>query len=105
MPSAPIHNLTTASPKEKSRSTPLSPPKSSPAPRETTGYTNVFFCDAGRVVGIIRPRGPVDTSNLVFGGRDRNVLYAAAGSKVYKRILRRQGVAPGQVVKLPRPQF
>jgi len=47
----------------------------------------------------------VDTSNLVFGGKDRNLLYATAGSKVYKRILRRQGVAPGQVVKLPRPQL
>ena len=66
----------------------------------------IQICDQpGRVVGIIRPPGPVDTSNLVFGGKDRNLLYATAGSKVYKRILRRQGVAPGQVVKLPRPQL
>ncbi|HTS65967.1 MAG TPA: SMP-30/gluconolactonase/LRE family protein [Candidatus Acidoferrales bacterium] len=66
----------------------------------------IQICDQpGRVVGIIRPPGTVDTSNVVFGGKDMKTLYATAGGKVYKRVLRRQGVLPGQVIKLPRPQL
>jgi sugar lactone lactonase YvrE len=66
----------------------------------------IQICDQpGRVVGIIRPPGIADTSNVVFGGKDLKTLYATAGGKVYKRVLRRQGVPPGQVVKLPRPQL
>jgi gluconolactonase len=45
----------------------------------------IQFCDqAGRVNGIIpTPNGKC--SNLCFGGRDFNVLYATCGEKVYKR--------------------
>jgi sugar lactone lactonase YvrE/enterochelin esterase-like enzyme len=66
----------------------------------------VQICDQpGRVVGIIRPPSREDISNLVFGGKDLRTLYATVGTKVYKRVLRRQGIAPGQIVKLPRPQL
>jgi sugar lactone lactonase YvrE len=66
----------------------------------------IEICDqTGRVVGIIRNPGSADPSNLVFGGADRKTLYLTAGDKVYRRKLRRTGVAPGQTVKLPRPQL
>jgi sugar lactone lactonase YvrE len=66
----------------------------------------IQVCDQpGRVVGIIRPPAPGDMSNVVFGGKDLKTLYVTAGGKVYKRILRRQGVFPWQPVKLPRPQL
>jgi gluconolactonase len=66
----------------------------------------IQICDQpGRVVGIIRNPGPVDTSNVVFGGPDMQTLYVTTGDKIYRRHLRRKGVAPGQVVKLPRPQL
>jgi len=66
----------------------------------------IQICDQpGRVVGIIRPPSTDDISNVMFGGKDLKTLYVTAGSKVYKRVLRRQGVAPGQVIKLPRPQL
>jgi hypothetical protein len=32
-------------------------------------------------------------------------LYATAGNAVYRRHLRRKGVFPWQLVKLPRPQL
>jgi sugar lactone lactonase YvrE len=71
-----------------------------------TTKLGIQICDQpGRVVGIIRPPGTGDLSNVVFGGKNLKTLYATAGGKVYKRVLRRQGVAPGQVVVLPRPQL
>jgi gluconolactonase len=66
----------------------------------------VQICDQpGRVVGIIRRPGAADLSNLVFGGPDMQTLYATAGNAVYRRHLRRKGVFPWQLVKLPRPQL
>lgn len=66
----------------------------------------IQICDQpGRVVGIIRPPSTDDISNVVFGGKDLKTLYVTAGGKVYKRVLRRQGVFPWQPVKLPRPQL
>lgn len=59
----------------------------------------------GRVVGIIRPPGTEDLSNVVFGGKDLQTLYATAGGKVWRRTLRRKGVFPWQLVKLPQPQL
>ena len=71
-----------------------------------TTKLGIQICDqAGRVVGIIRNPGPHDVSNLVFGGPDLKTLYATAGDKVYRRVLRRKGVFPWQPVKLPRPQL
>ena len=66
----------------------------------------IQICDqAGRVVGIIRKPSTADVSNLVFGGPEMNTLYVTAGDKVFKRVLRRKGVPPGKVVKLPRVQL
>ncbi len=67
----------------------------------------IQICDQpGRVVGIIRhPAGTDRARNVVFGGKDMQTLYATAGSRVWKRHLRRKGVFPWQPVKLPRPQL
>jgi sugar lactone lactonase YvrE/enterochelin esterase-like enzyme len=66
----------------------------------------IQICDqAGRVVGIVRKPGAADLSNLVFGGPDLKRLYVTAGDKVFKRQMRRKGVLPGQVVKLPKVQL
>ena len=66
----------------------------------------IQICDqAGRVVGIVRKPSASDISNLVFGGPDLKTLYVTAGDKVFKRQMRRKGVLPGQVVKLPRVQL
>jgi sugar lactone lactonase YvrE len=71
-----------------------------------TSKLGIQICDqAGRVVGIIRKPSNADLSNLVFGGPDLKTLYVTAGDKVFKRTLRRQGVPPGKVVKLPRVQL
>ncbi len=65
----------------------------------------IQICDqAGRVVGIIRNPAP-DVTNLVFAGADLQTLYATAGNALYRRHLRRKGVFPWQLVKLPRPQL
>ena len=66
----------------------------------------IQICDQpGRVVGIIRKPGVEDISNVVFGGPGLQTLYATAGSKVWRRQVRRKGVFPWQPVKLPRPQL
>jgi len=66
----------------------------------------IQICDQpGRVVGIIRHPGAPRARNVLFGGRDMQTLYATAGSKVYRRHLRRRGVFPWQPVKLPLPQL
>jgi gluconolactonase len=66
----------------------------------------IQICDQpGRVVGIIRHPGAERARNLAFGGRDMQTLYVTAGSRVWKRHIRRKGVMPGQTVKLPRPQL
>ena len=79
---------------------------------DTTGHLyvatklGVQVCDqAGRVVGIIRRPGAADLSNVVFGGPGLKTLYATAGDKIYRRVLRRQGHLPWELVKLPRPQL
>ncbi len=65
----------------------------------------IQICDqAGRVVGIIR-KPATDVTNLVFAGPDKQTLYATAGNALYRRHLRRKGVYPWVLVKLPRPQL
>jgi gluconolactonase len=66
----------------------------------------VQVCDQpGRVVAIIRkPQGSILT-NVVFGGPDLDTLYATAGDKVFRRVLRRHGVFPWKTVSLPRPRL
>lgn len=66
----------------------------------------IQICDQpGRVVGIIRYPGPERARNLVFGGKDMQTIYITAGSRVWKRHLRRKGVFPWQPVTLPRPRL
>ncbi len=79
---------------------------------DTTGHlyvaTNlgIQICDQpGRVVGIIRAPGTERVTNVVFGGPQLDTLYATAGDKVWRRVLRRKGYYPWQPVKLPRPQL
>src|SRR5574340_371385 len=47
----------------------------------------------GRVVAILNKPQPGSLSNLVFGGPNRDVLYATAGDKVFRRPMRRKGLA------------
>jgi gluconolactonase len=79
---------------------------------DSEGYTyfatklGVQVCDQpGRVVAIIRRPGSHDLSNLVFGGKDLDTLYATTGDRVYRRKLRRKGVFPWQPVKPPQPRL
>ena len=60
---------------------------------------------AGRVVGVINMPDRALAGNITFGGPNLEMLYATAGSRVYRRKLRRQGVLPWQPVKPPRPQL
>lgn len=55
----------------------------------------VQICDqAGRVNAILDRPQRAWLSNVVFGGADRDELYATCGDKVFKRKLRAKGVAP-----------
>lgn len=46
----------------------------------------VQVCDqTGRVLAILRKPSPSWLANVVFGGPDRNILYATAKDKVWKR--------------------
>jgi len=66
----------------------------------------VQICDqAGRVVGIINKPQPGPLANAVFGGADLQSLYVTAGDKVFRRQLRRKGVFPWTVVKVPAPRL
>ena len=63
------------------------------------------FDQAGRVNAIIdTPRGSFP-SGVVFGGSNLDTLYLTAGDKVWRRVVRRKGVFPGQAVKLPVPRL
>ena len=44
-------------------------------------------------------------ANVVFGGPELDTLYVAAEDRIYRRVVRRRGVFPWQVVTLPRPQL
>ncbi len=64
----------------------------------------IQICDQpGRVVGIINKPQPGALTNVVFGGSDLDWLYATAGDRVYRRLMRRKGAFPWEPVKLPRP--
>ena len=60
---------------------------------------------AGQFAFYFRYPGPDRARNVVFGGKDLQTLYITAGSRVWKRHLRRKGVFPWLPVKLPRPQL
>ena len=55
----------------------------------------IQICDQqGRVVGIIGYPGTERARNVVFGGKDNQTLYITAGSRVWKRHIRRKGAFP-----------
>jgi sugar lactone lactonase YvrE/enterochelin esterase-like enzyme len=63
------------------------------------------FDQPGRVNAIIDvPAGPAPTG-VTFGGKDLDTLYVTTGEKVFRRRVRRKGVFPGQVAKLPVPRL
>ena len=60
----------------------------------------------GRVHFIIARPGPGWLSNVVFGGPDRNLLYATCGERVYVRKLNATGIVPWQPPATPpRPRL
>jgi sugar lactone lactonase YvrE/enterochelin esterase-like enzyme len=63
----------------------------------------IQVCDqTGRVNAIIpTPNGRI--SNLAFGGKDKNILFATCGDKVYKRKLKAQGALPFAAPFKPMP--
>ena len=63
------------------------------------------FDQPGRVTAIIDLPAPSPASSITFGGRDLDRLYLASGDQIFRRRLRRKGVFPGQVVKLPAPRL
>jgi gluconolactonase len=71
-----------------------------------TTRLGIQICDQpGRVVGIISNPQAGEVSSVVFGGPGLHTLYVAAGDKIFARKMRRTGVYPWVVVKLPRPQL
>lgn len=66
----------------------------------------VQICDQpGRVVAIIGKPHSGPLSNVKFGGPDMQTLYVTAGDKVFKRHIRRKGIAAGTVLKPPQPRM
>jgi len=63
------------------------------------------FDQPGRVTAIIDLPAPSTASSITFGGPDLDTLYLASGDQVFRRRLRRKGVFPGQVIKLPTPRL
>jgi len=57
------------------------------------------------VTAIIDLPAPSAASSIVFGGRDLDTLYLTSGDQLFRRRLRRKGVFPGQIVKLPTPRL
>jgi gluconolactonase len=79
---------------------------------DTDGYLyvatdlGVQVCDQpGRVTAIISKPEPSPLRSIVFGGPSFDTLYVTSGDKVFRRMVRRRGLAPGQVVKPPPPQL
>jgi gluconolactonase len=64
----------------------------------------IQVCDqAGRVNGIIANPAEGDLSRAVFGGPDRDLLFVAAGGKLYQRKLRARGVLSFEAPVKPAP--
>jgi gluconolactonase len=63
------------------------------------------FDQPGRLNAILSGPPGAPLSRIVFGGPQLHTLYAAAGDKLFRRTLRRQGVWPGQPVKPPMPRL
>lgn len=61
------------------------------------------FDPPGRVMAIIDPPQLGGVSSIVFGGPNRDMLYATAGDKVFKRSMRHRGAVSGGVVQSANP--
>jgi sugar lactone lactonase YvrE len=57
----------------------------------------------GRVVAILNKPQPGVLTNLVFGGPDRDILYATAGDKVFRRPMRRKGAVSWEAIAAKTP--
>ena len=58
----------------------------------------------GRVHIILRKPGEGFLTNVVFGGKNLDTLYATCGDSVYRRKLKARGVVPWQApIQPPRP--
>jgi gluconolactonase len=69
----------------------------------TTKMGIQVFDPPGRVMAILNKPQPGSISNIVFGGPNRDTLYATAGDKVFKRPMRRKGTVSWEPVKASRP--
>jgi len=66
----------------------------------------VQICDQpGRVVAILERPGTGPLTNVKFGGPNMEWLYVTAGDRVFRRHIRRRGVAPWTVMKPPQPRL
>jgi len=66
----------------------------------------IQVCDqAGRVTAIIGKPQASALANLVFGGPSLDTLHVAAEDKIFRRVVRRKGVFPWQVLALPKPRL
>lgn len=66
----------------------------------------VQVCDQpGRVNAILDPPDTAPLSGLAFGGPDLDTLYATSEYRLFRRRLRRRGLAPGEVLRPPLPRL
>jgi gluconolactonase len=64
------------------------------------------ICDQpGRVVAILSKPHAGALSNAVFGGPQLDTIYATAGDRVFRRVVKRRGVWPWKGVKPPQPRL
>jgi sugar lactone lactonase YvrE/predicted esterase len=64
----------------------------------------IQICEAnGRMAEILNPPEHGSVSNIAFGGKDLNWLYAAEGGKLFRRPVKVKGVAAWAPVKPPKP--
>jgi sugar lactone lactonase YvrE/enterochelin esterase-like enzyme len=69
----------------------------------TTKMGIQVFDPPGRVMAILNKPQPGSISNIVFGGPNRDTLYATAGDKVFKRPMKRKGTVSWEPVKPSQP--
>jgi sugar lactone lactonase YvrE len=64
----------------------------------------IQMCEAnGRVAAILNAPEPGPIAALTFAGKDMNWLYVAEGGKLFRRMVKVNGVAAWAPAKLPRP--
>ena len=71
----------------------------------TTKMGIQVFDPPGRVMAILNKPQPGSISNIVFGGPNRDTLYATAGVKVFKRPMKRKGTVSWELVKSSPPRL